>query len=246
MRTETQTRDCYFNPFYENDTLLVQLILVEFVQVYETKNEIRSLFDHYFHAIEDQETLLMPLITKLAQVAGCSSTDFHSTFLPWSKRSLFKLTKYTELLFHHRLHQNKNISILNKVAHQACLIITQLLNISQALKLNFSSNEKNLECTQQFQTNLKKLEICFKQVSAKIPPMIHEYKENENVVLCVLRHKQALKHIYGERNFYKKFNCEPKELKGFLAQPHSERASQKGFEPTLGRPKEEIFALSNL
>lgn len=230
MRTNMRIHDGYFHAFYEDPFLLIQLLLVEFVHVHQVINQIQEYSTPGFHSEELPEPLFSSLITSLKQLIGNAPTHYQFfSFFHWSKGSLFKLKEYSKLLVRHAENEHRPLFLLHRIINQTWTIANQSLELLHKMEELIAPLKHNTDLILQLKNTLKKLFSCFNQVIRKVPSIIEAYRNNENVMLCLLRQKDALQQIYGHV-FYKKFKwLSTDQLKNFLHQ----RYHARGFNSLL-------------
>lgn len=229
---ENQDQDHHFSTFYEDNALLIQFIMVEFVHIYQLTFQIKALIQDRLDFISDSRTFLSSLTPILAQLVGYLPQQEQSSFSRWTKGSLTKFKEYCERFSYNSFHQNKQHVHLHMAAHQAWL--TAIHNMELLNSLHTNSHKKNLDKTL-FLIPLKRtfntLHLRFNQVIRYIPRVIGAYWDDENVMLCLLRKQAQLTEIYGSDFLCKRFKWPIKrqELMPFLAQ----RYQNRGFEALI-------------
>jgi hypothetical protein len=229
--TQISGPDHHFSAYYKDNGILIQFMIVEFLQTYQLTFKIKTLIQEHLDSPQTSETLYSSLIQLLAQLIGCFTQKERPSFSPWIKGSLTKLKEYCEQFSINSSHQNEHHIHLHLAAHQ-----TWLTAVNNLEMLNSSSdlNKKNSDVIL-FLQSLKKsfhvLQLRFNQVIQYIPKVIVDFWHNENVILCLLRKRSQLVEIYGPDFLYKRFKWpfKAKELVQLLINRYQER----GFEALL-------------
>jgi hypothetical protein len=225
----------HFYHYYEDNSLLVQFIIVEFIQTHHLIFQIKTLIQNHLDSVHIPQSIVPSLMHVFSQLVGCLSQQERVFFSRWTKGSLTKLKEYCEQFARNSNYQNKQQIKLHLAAHQTWLAAIYYLELLYSLQVTHDPQSQTyflLPLKRVFQT----LQRRFNQVMRSIPHVMSPYCKNENVILCLLRKKAPLAKIYGDDFLYKSFkwSFEPKELSQLLIQCYEAR----GFQSILPMVKE--------
>ncbi len=232
MLTQISGPNQHFSAYYEDNSLLIQFIVVEFVHAHQLIFQTKSLMQEHLDSSQVSLTVLHSLRQLLGQLLGCFPQHEHSSFSRWTKGSLTKLKEYSEQFSRNSFHQNKQHVNLHMATHQAWLTAIHYLELINSLCRNpYTQHPEAILCLLPVKRTFNTLQIRFNQVIRSIPRVISDYGDNENVILCLLRKKAQFAEIYGPNFFYKhlKWPVKTKELVKLL----TERYQSRGFEALL-------------
>lgn len=232
MFTKIRGPDHHFSAFYEDNTILIQFILEEFVRSYQLIFQIKKLIQEQSEQDQPLDTLSLALTQNLEQLIGHLSQQKHLSFSRWTKGHLTKFKEYCEQFSLNSSYQHKEHINLHMAAHQAWLVA---LNNLEQLKSGHLSpyvpKSASILFLQPLKRSFHELQMRFNQISRYIPRIINPYWNNENVILCLLRRRDLLSEIYGSDFLYKRFKWPMKmsELTEFILTRYQER----GFDALL-------------
>jgi hypothetical protein len=231
--TQIREPDRHFSAFYEDNSLLIQFILEEFIQSYQLTLQMKILIQDDLNSRQELSLLSSSLIQLLGQLVGYLPQQERAPFSRWTKGPLTKFKEYCEQLSHNSSYQNKLYSNLHMAAHQAWL--TAIHNLELLNYLHISSytkkNQRSILFFHPLQRAFHGLQMRFNQIRRYIPRVMSAYWNDENVILCLLRKRALLTEIYGSDFLYKRFKWPMKtsELIRLLVQ----RYQARGFEALL-------------
>lgn len=230
MPTEFQ-RSNHFKAYYEDPHLLVQFILTEFLHSYQFQLQIKNILDKCFDDSEINECHFSNLIKIMSQLVGYLSLQKQNTSISrWKRGTLSKLKEYTEKLLEQIKIEDKQLQNLYKAVHRAWLAAVhnlELLHQSQTTLLKTEQASLEIE---KLKKGFKPLEREFQRIQKQIPLLFRTYWNNENIIFCLLRYREALVSIYG-KDFYKKFKwpTNHSKIKNLL----DKRFQERGFDALL-------------
>lgn len=196
----------HFSAFYEDNSILIQFIVEEFIHSYQLTFQIKTLIQERFDSTERLNSLSLSLIQILGQLIGCLHHQERSSLSRWTRGSLTKFKEYCEQFSRNSSHQNKQHINLYMAAHQAWLIATYNLELINSLYTNPSiPDSKSILFLLSLKRALQNFQMRFNQISRYIPRILNEFWNNENVIYCLLRKKDLLAEIYGYDFLYKRF-----------------------------------------
>lgn len=232
MLTEIQASNRHFNTFYQDNSLLIQFITVEFLQIYHLTYQIKALIQDRLDSLANAETFISSLTEMLTRLVGYLPQQERSSLSHWTKGSLTKLKEYCEQFSHNSFHQNKEHIHLHMAAYQVWLAAIHHMELLNSLHINpYLPQSDVIVLMLPIKRAFNALELRFNQVIRSIPRVFSDYYDNENVVLFLLRKRSQLTEIYGVDFLYKRFKWQKKikELILFVKQ----RYQARGFEGLL-------------
>lgn len=234
----------YFKPYYLNNRLLFQFILAELILTsYEMQviNRVMGDLKLTWSALrEDQlSQTLHELAEHMSKLSG--SSQHYMRILSWNDDGfLTKLKNYCALLCQQDNNEDKYQTKMHLEANQAWLLSIRVLDIIRALSLKHReelANEENLHAAQE------KLNRCLQRLSRLVMRSVLQYRDDENVVFFLIRHKKQLDAIYKPgyvANLVSKmFPKGTQDASHFLVKRYTER----GFEtliPTIHKKLAEL------
>lgn len=216
-------------PIHDNNSLLVQFIVSEFIRLYRLHIQFNMLVQENLGLNRPEHTLYPSFIHLLGQLVGSLLARDRSPFSHWSLGPLTKFKEYSEQLSRNSLHQNKLHHHLHILAHQAWLTVVHNLELLHSLDVRSTHTAPPSTL---FLTPLQRISYHLSarlgQISKLLPRIASAYWGDESVALFLLRKNDLLKEIYGPDVLYKRFKCPLKkeELISFLA----DRYKARGFE----------------
>jgi len=237
--------DHHFNAYYEDNSILIQFMMVEFVQTYQLTFQIKTLIQQNLGFSQISQALLPSLIQILRQLIGGIPQQERSSFSRWTNGSLTKFKEHCEQFSRNSLHQNRQHVNLHMAAHHAWLTAIHNFELLNSLSINpYTQNQQSLLRLFPLKRSFNTLQIRFNQIIRYIPRVMNDYWNNENVILCLLRKRARFVEIYGSDFLNKRFKwpVKTKDLVRVLIQ----RYKSRGFEALLPKIQqildtEEVF-----
>lgn len=231
MFTQIRGPEQYFMGYLEDNALLIQFILIEFVQTYRLTFQIKPLIQEVLESTKPPENHLKSLIQIFGQLVGSLPQQERSSFSRWTKGSLSKLKDYSEQFSRNSHYKNKNHINLHMTAHHFWMTAIHHVELLHSIHSNppTQKGEANLllhSLKKIFQT----LQTRVNQLIRQIPRVMNEFADNENVILCLFRIKPQLNDIYGS-DLFKLFKWS--KSKDELIQFMIERFKERGFETLI-------------
>ena len=228
--TEIQ-RSNHFKAYFEDQHLLVQFILTEFLQSYQSHMQIKSILNKCFDdsAITDYHFSNLEKI--MSQLVGyLSPQKQHTSISRWKRGTLSKLKEYTEKLLEQIKREDKQLQNLYKAVHRAWLIAVHNLELLHQSQNVFLKTEQASVEIEKLKKGFKPLERELKRIKNQIPFLFRTYWNNENIIFCLFRYREALIGIYGN-DFNKKFKwpTNHSKIKNLL----DKRFQERGFDSLL-------------
>lgn len=200
---QLNTHSPFFTPFYRNNTLLIQLIIDEFIHIYDLNTKFKSIIEE--HAESDDVLNFHSSFTQfLHLLIGSHPFNTQTLITDWISGPVTKLKNYSEYFSQNTEHQNKLHFNLSLVAHQTWLVIVQNLELFRFLKKE-STSLPLPQFSEQFQRAFYHLQMRCNQIRRLIPRIVSTLWEDENVILYLLQKKEVLAEIYGSKFLSKQF-----------------------------------------
>ncbi|HEV8051018.1 MAG TPA: hypothetical protein VGP47_00875 [Parachlamydiaceae bacterium] len=200
----------HVNSYHQNNSLLFQFILAEFLEAFTEIQRLDSLCSRTSNLSSDELScrqaennlhLIHPVLTKLV-----GSTRDYMRLFSWnfSEGLLPKLRTYCALFLQNADTDEKELIAIQHYADkiwQNCLqALDALHEVPQDRTQLFASLEKSSSAMQRFAKLMTRL--------------IHQFRNDENVIFYVLRNHKTFDKLYGNRFVIKLFSkIYPKGLK---------------------------------
>lgn len=207
MNRKNEGPNRYFNAYYEDNALLIQFIVVEFIQTYDLISQLETLSKDSLDSLQTTENVLSSLTLIFIQLVGSHTQQEGLSFTFWSKGCLSKLKEYCEQQSRNTHHQDEHHVTIHMAVHQAWLNALHNLELLNALHPTEIKSAKSAFLLLSLKRHIKSLQTRFKQVVQAIPRLITNFWDNENVLLYLLREKPQLIKIFGSDFLYKKLKC---------------------------------------
>lgn len=212
----------HFCAYYKDNFILVQFIIVEFIETHHLILQIETLFEEILQSPQSLEKKFLSLI-QLSTLLLQGSSSFPLTFsFHWTEGSLTKLKSYCENFCSNLKQKEKGGTQLHLALHQAELAAMHYFLLLSSNKQTSSFNETSFLSLKRAFESFKRR---FNRVIRSIPRLVCAYCHNENILLCLLRKKGSLTKIYGIDFLAKYFKCSltPHELMGLLLKQYQIR-----------------------
>ncbi len=231
MSKKIQGPNHHFTCYSEDNSLLVQFILVEFLHAYQLALQIKVLVTEYLDTIHQSDQEFNPLLQIFSKLLGSLPQQDQFSFFRWTKGSLTKLKEYCEQFSRNSKHRNADHINLQMAVHQAWLASMHNLTLLSSLQPAYSRQQKTTFLLNPLKRAFNNLQIRFNQITRYIPQVVTAYWNNENVLLCLLRKRKQLAEIYGPDFFYKRFKwpLNADEIAQFIIK----RYQKRGFDSLL-------------
>ena len=204
---EIRKPDRHYNAYYEDNALLIQLMLLEFLATQQLADQICTLSDHCLKTNESIHPFLSLLSGQFAQLLG-SVTETSCELN--SQGCLTKLKNYSRQFSKNGTHKNKSILPLYKTIYKTWLSAlknAEIIDILQSplTQITAPSLAKMKQAMGYFHTLLSR-------ISKDLPKIVRLFWENENVMFFIIKKKENFIAVYGS-DFIKIFfkNSEKKQ-----------------------------------
>lgn len=212
--------------YHHNNSLLFQFILVEFIEAFELIRSLEQLCNRQSsalipHTINElnSESTLSSVETILVKLVGAKHN--HVRLINWNQgnSTIVKIKIYCSLFIDNSNNDEKEIMTMQYYADK---IWTTSLKIMDLL-------EEETITIPQLLPLLDKINLAIHRFSKLITRLIHQFRDDENVIFSILRHKDRLDRIYGGQYVAKQLSrLYPKGLNE-VQKKLTERYSVRGF-----------------
>ena len=233
------------NIYCQSHSLLFQFVLSEFLISYKQVQRIDTIYQQMDSVLAQQklqETLafsLSKLLELLPFLTGSHMVVIHEQTFPWvnAKGSLNKLRHYCYLLSHRYSDESDILNInmcVSKTFHSALQVREIIFSLQRQYK-DFH-NTSNYHSLYQL---LEHLISNFKRVSRLIVKALILFKEDENILFFLLRHKSDFDQVY-HTDFVAKIlkKMFPQGLQAaaeFITRKYTQRGFSNLLEPLLNQ-----------
>lgn len=215
--------------YHHNNSLLFQFILIEFIEAYGDIQRLDVLCNRKPTALSDSHPNLHNPDTR-KQIEGIlhkltGTTRDYMRLFSWNFGDglLAKLKNNCGLFIHNAVGGEKELIAL---LHYADKIWLGCLQASDAL------SEPTPDLTT-FLAAVEKASSSMQRFAKQMARIAMQFREDENVLFCILRYKESLDKLYGQR-FVTKLFCRmyPKGLRE-VQQFLSQRYAARGFDNVM-------------
>jgi hypothetical protein len=224
--TEIPERPQSFKAYYQDNSLLIQFVINEFLHVHEIIHHLKKCIDNHQSSLEKSDLSISSVLHFFNQLLGTHPQQEHITISKWIKGPLTKMKDYCEQFSKNHSLTTSHLKLYEAV-YQAWNAATHQTNTLKALQLPQLNNPK-FSFSTYFQRSFKQLLKLIEVVSKQIPKVTNLYWDNENVIYFLIRKKDRLIQIYGEEFTQKNFKSFAQQniLLPYLIQ----RYQQRGFQ----------------
>lgn len=227
----TSISACRVNSYHQNNGLLFQFILVEFTDVFTEVQRLDALCRRspspFFSSDEavSQEIKKNHHLIEASLIKLLGPTKNYMRILSWNFNEglLPKLRTYCAFFAQNADTDEKEIIAMQHYVDKLWQHCLQALNLLK----------KSLPDRSSLLTALDKANSTMQHLAKLIARLIHQFRDDENVVFYVLRHHQTFDRLYGNRFVVKLIGkIYPnglKEVQFFLTKKYADR----GFKNTL-------------
>lgn len=195
MLIKLKTSNQHFNTYYQDNPLLIQFIILEFLNTFHLAAKIQMSTNKCFESDQALIEASFLLSHYFHQLLGTFSE--HRSHSKGLKGPLTKLRHYA---FHFSKNGREEIhQILYNSTHQLWISALHNLEIFNTLMHGHQKKEKILI----IKRNLAYFFSRVNSISKHIPRVLCTFHDNENVMFFLFRKKELLAEIYGP-NFIKK------------------------------------------
>ncbi len=207
-------------PYGNDNAILLQLALVAFIENFQVTTKIKSLTTNENCCTDN----ILPLFNFLVNEHTTFPILFFSSIN--HNNSLKKLKIYCEQIVNNIGYENFVYQNLYNIVSQLVLSVLHIIELFKEKQLL-----KNSKINSYGQTEFSLFWNYFNQLTIFFPKIFHGYWDNENVIFCLMRHKEILIEIYG-KDFLKQHFASPFSIQQILTLL-LERYSKRGFESVL-------------
>lgn len=207
-----------------NNGLLFQFILVQFIEIYTAVQRLETIFHRKPTRLDKEDCCSGYLDSHYEEVENLirkliGTAHPGNPFVSWNfdESLLSKLKSNCTLLLN---NSESNVKELLTLQHYAEKLYTSCLGAADALK-NFSQSKELLLAA------IDKISGAMQRLAKLMARFIPLFREDENVIFCVLCHKESLDRLFGPRFVAKMLSkMYPKgltELHSYIAKRYGER-----------------------
>ncbi len=179
-----------FSAFYQNNPVLIQFIIEEFIQTHQLIHHTEKLMSEKFDLYEP-EHLFSLLMQTIVELIGHYFNEKRPSLAYWSKGTLSKLKDNCNQLSLNYLHNNKLFSNFHLTAHETWVIATHTYEILNSVNANHQYPLLPLK------RSFLLLHLKFNRMKRILPKILFEFIQNENVLYFLLKKIEDLTTIYG-------------------------------------------------
>lgn len=188
---KTNHADQHFSAYYEDNAILIQLLIVELISTYEILSQIEKVLKKT--TPQNIGKYLPDLLHKFKELVGPAGKHDWVGIPSWNSGALTKLKLYSCQFFKNKsLEKNNGIQLYNSV-HLKWLIALKNLDFIQKAILKNECNFTKLQ--RLLNTLLARKQIITNQMLRTLAA----FSNNENVIFFLLRKKAALNKIFGPK-----------------------------------------------
>ncbi len=225
MLKQTQGPNQHFKAYYQDNSVLIQLVIAEFVHTHRLISNIKNFIDNNLLTPQQLDGSISPLFHSLNQLLGSQSNHEHAAISRWIKGPLTRMKEYCEQ-FSHNGESDKFHLNLHSAVYQTWLAAIHNMDLINTFRL-CRTMTKNLSFSSHVQRSLKRLLSRLNIVTKQIPRVANLYWNNENVAYFLMKRKRELIDIYGEEEVNKCFKSFAKQA---ILTPHLiRRYQERGF-----------------
>lgn len=219
--------------FCQNNFLLLQFILSEFLNVLHEINNFRfqkkNFIESFESTKEEAEKILSlkKLHSSIEQLSGASYN--YMRILSWKQDYglLNKLNHYCALFSQHPTKNVKEVQKAYQLAGEGWLISIGLHDLTFSLKTqSIDEWESSFKQISNFEDKIFKKTT---QFSKLLPKIIQEYSENENVIFFILRHKKEFDNLIHPDFVHNLFSMHYNEGAADAEKMLLDKYSKRGF-----------------
>ena len=198
MNTPLEGLSDHFKAYYQDNFLLIQFIVVEFIQTYQLAHEVKQI-SYQFLTIPYQSTqILENLSQKVSELIGNLSPQEHFSFSPWIKSPLVQLKEHSEQFSRNTLNKHKSHVSFYLTVHQLWLATIHLAELIRYLQESLKDPQEKTPYLFLIKRTFQTFNTRFNQMIRLLPRLIRAYTDNENVIYSLLRQRTQLEAIYGQ------------------------------------------------
>ncbi len=204
----------HFNPYFQDNTLLIQFIIAEFIATYHVFNRITFVEKQFLQSNETWKNCKPLLLHCFSQLLGPYSNPDWLGGSMWTKGHITKIKNYCLLLSKNMESNHSEEVILKDNIHQMWL--SALLHVELLIEIQDSvSRQKVMEAHQKIRRALNHLQKRLNSMAKQILRVTSTFSDNENVVFFLIRKKEQLVEIYGENYMEKILKFSTKKTGSF-------------------------------
>lgn len=209
------------NSYHQNLSLLFQFILTEFIESFAEIKQLTTLCNAPVQSTGSNGHAIFELKSSLMLLVGSSRSALKAS--PWNSEEglLMKLKMYCALFLQNAEDEGKELIAMQHYidkSWQTCIQAMEILCEKPFNSQHFAELiEKALASTQRF--------------SKLIMRLLHQFRDDENVMFFIIKNHKIIDRLYGSRYVYKLmgrlYNKGIREVQQLLTKKYSERGFDK-------------------
>ena len=220
MLKEIEEPNQHFNAYYQDNALLIQLILNEFLAVQQLADQIHLLS---LEQCKNPMDFLSQLSSYLTQLIGNNVNE--ESIIASSKGCLTKLKNYC---YQFSKNDNFKTRAIFPLYHTIYRTWSSALHTLEFLNLLLNPHTTPTSSSlHKVRLSVSRFQNLLKHFSKNLPKITHLFWENENVMLFLLKKKEKLMIIYGSEFIEKFFKTSVKKQQ--IIHLISQNYTQRGF-----------------
>lgn len=230
MFTQIRCPNRHYSSYSEDNSLLIQFMIVEFIHTAQLSIKLKSLVQNHLKTNQSLIPILPDIKQVIEQLLREHPRREGSDSFPGAKGSLVKLKEYCGCFSQNTSHQNKHHLHLHSAANQALLTALHIQETLTVVPLNVHEN-KRTRSSIPIRGAMTVFQNKINQIIRRFPQALTAFWDNENVVFCLFRLRQSFIDIYGSDVIAKQFKtpAETKQLMELLC----ERYRKRGFDTLI-------------
>lgn len=230
MLIKVQEPTRHFKAYYQDNSLLIQLMVIELFEIHQHM----QLFKSFVNGILRDN--IQPMKKCLIHLTGLPEEQVFQPAMSWEKCALLTLKNYCECFFLNLKNQSLTKMRASYYTDQMVAESLHLLNLILLFQKGKINEEKVFKLTQSLIQNFSQNFSLFKNLLLKI---LRKFHENENVIFFLLRKKDLLNKLFDQIELKKLFNFFTK--RNDLIRLLITRFKSRGFDNLLSTIKQELF-----
>lgn len=235
MLKKVQEPSQHFKAYYQENSILMQLMISEFFEIHQIACNIFKL-EKSKESVQPKE-YIGHLFQYLKEMFG-ESNDHGLSISRWSRGPMSRMQEYCEHFSRNSTDLNKPHLNLLSILHESWLCAKHNLELIYSLNSCYNENKFSVILFR-IHRAVHSLLIRIQLTTKHLFNCLKTYNDDENVIFFLLRKKEFLIKIYGIDQFNQLllFFAKNQNLASFLIK----RFKARGFEQLLPVIKKELF-----
>ncbi len=235
MLVKVQEPIRHFKAYYQDNSLLIQLMIIEFFEIHQLVSSLKDWESSEDDIVQEKINHLKQCLISLI---GESEEQNHAPALRWSKGPLLVLKDYCEHFFYNPGQKQNSQLKLSFYIYQIISSTMHVLHLLRSLETCVNFRQKNIVFSQ-IKCATQTLILHLHYSKRQLLTVLRKFGDNENVIFFLLRKKDLLIKIYGLEELNKLFKFFTK--KHTLIELLINRFKSRGFHHLLPIIKQELF-----